>query len=102
VLALGRLRWRRDAVLVVVLGLPAVALLAGLHLTEEWFLVREARGFGQGRYLLPLLPLVALAAGAALGAVRPRGRAVALGAGLGLLAAAQLASLAIVAGRFYA
>ena len=45
------------AVLLVVLGLPAIALLAGLHLTEAWFLVRDARGFTQGRYLLPLLPL---------------------------------------------
>jgi 4-amino-4-deoxy-L-arabinose transferase-like glycosyltransferase len=102
VLALRRVRPRRDGVLIVVLGLPVVALLAGLHLTEEWFLVREARGFTQGRYLLPLLPLAALAAGAALVGVPARARGVVLGAGLGLLLAAQLASLAIVAGRFYA
>jgi 4-amino-4-deoxy-L-arabinose transferase-like glycosyltransferase len=102
VLALRRLRPRRDGVVIVVLALPAVALFAGLHITEEWFLVREARGFTQGRYLLPLLPLAGLAAGAAVGGLPARVRGVALGAGLGLLVAAQLASLAIVAGRFYA
>ena len=102
VLALRRVRPRRDARMIIVLGLPVAALLAGLHLTEEWFLVRDARGFTQGRYLLPLLPLAALAAGAALGSVPARVRGAALGAGLGLLVAGQLASLAIVAGRFYA
>jgi hypothetical protein len=80
--------------LAVAFVLPAVALLAGLHLTELDMLLSEGTAFTQGRYLLPLLPLVALAVAAV---VR---RAAISGAVLGGLAAWQLASLAIVMARF--
>ncbi len=79
----------------VALVLPAVALLAGLHLTEHWFLVNDGKAFTQGRYLLPMLPLAGVAVAAAA-----RGRAA--GVVLGLMCTWQLASLAIVIGRFYA
>ena len=77
--------------------LPALALLAGLHLTEHWFLVNDGKAFTQGRYLLPLLPLAGVAVAAAVAAgARGRRRA------RGLMCTWQLASLAIVIGRFYA
>jgi 4-amino-4-deoxy-L-arabinose transferase-like glycosyltransferase len=102
VAALRRVDPRRHAPVLLVFALPAVALVAGLHLTEEWFLVREKSGFIQGRYLLPLLPVAGAAAAVAVAGLDERRRGLAAGAGLGLLAAAQLASLAAVAGRFYA
>ena len=100
--ALRRIDLRRDAPLLLVFALPAFALVAGLHLTEEWFLVREHSGFTQGRYLLPLLPVAGTAVAVAFAGLPARRRAVVAGAGLGLLVVAQLASLAAVAGRFYA
>jgi 4-amino-4-deoxy-L-arabinose transferase-like glycosyltransferase len=93
---------RRHAHELVVLALPVAALVAGLHITEEWLLVREAEGFAQGRYLLPVLPLGAVVWAGALRALAPAGRRVAIGAFLGLLAAGQLLSIALVATRFYA
>jgi len=88
---------RLPAAVAVALALPALALLAGLHLTEHWFIVDEGKAFTQGRYLLPLLPLT----GAAVAAAVTRHRAAA-GVVLGLLCTWQLASLALVIGRFYA
>ena len=82
--------------LAVAFALPALALLAGLHLTELDMLLTEGQAFTQGRYLLPLLPLLALG----VAAVARRG-AVA-GAVLGGLGAWQVASLAIVMARFHA
>ena len=82
--------------LAVAFALPALALLAGLHLTELDMLLTEGQAFTQGRYLLPLLPLLALGVAAV---VR---RGVLIGAVLGGLAAWQLASLAIVMARFHA
>jgi hypothetical protein len=102
VCALRRVDPRRDTPVLLVFALPAIALVAGLHLTEEWFLVQEKSGFIQGRYLLPMLPVAGAAAAVALAGLPARRRPVAAGLGLGLLAAAQLASLAAVAGRFYA
>ncbi|HWT25719.1 MAG TPA: DUF2142 domain-containing protein, partial [Solirubrobacteraceae bacterium] len=61
VAALRRMDLRRDIGVLLVFALPAIALVAGLHLTEEWFLVRERAGFTQGRYLLPLLPVAGAA-----------------------------------------
>jgi len=93
---------QRHASLLVAFALPALALVAGLHLTEEWFLVEQGEPFTQGRYLLPLLPLAGLAVAGALGGLGARARGLALGATLGLLAAGQAAGLAVVAARFYA
>jgi hypothetical protein len=100
--ALRRVDLRRHAPLLLVFALPAFALVAGLHLTEEWFLVRERSGFTQGRYLLPLLPVAGAATAVAFAGLPQRRRAVVAAAGLGLLVIAQFASLAAVAGRFYA
>jgi hypothetical protein len=91
--ALPRLR---PTALAVAFALPALALIAGVHLVELDMLLNQGKAFTQGRYLLPLLPLVALAAAAV---VR---RAALTGGLLGGLAAWQLASLAIVMARFYA
>jgi 4-amino-4-deoxy-L-arabinose transferase-like glycosyltransferase len=102
VAALRRVDLRRHMPLLLVFVLPLFALLAGLHLTEEWFLVRERSGFTQGRYLLPLLPVVGATTAVAFAGLSARVRGVAAGAALGLLVVAQLASLAAVAGRFYA
>jgi hypothetical protein len=100
--ALGAAGIARHGSELVALALPVGALLAGLHVTEEWLLVEQNEGFIQGRYVLPLLPLVGVAWAAAVRGLRPGVRAPALGASLGLLAAAQLLSLALVAGKFYA
>jgi hypothetical protein len=86
----------RATAIAVAFVLPALALVAGLHLTELDMILGEGRAFTQGRYLLPLLPLLALAVAAV---VR---RAAFAGALLGGLAAWQLASLAIVMARFHA
>ena len=102
-LLVGAVRaWRPKPAVLVFLALPALALLAGLHLTEYRMLVNDDRAFTQGRYLLPLAPLAACVAAAAVGALAPKRRALATGALLGAMAAWQLASLAIVVGRFYA
>ena len=74
----------------------------GLHLAEYRMLVLDDRAFIQGRYLLPLVPLGASAVAAALGMLRPRTRLLGAGLVLGGMVAWQLASLAIVVGRFYA
>ena len=100
--ALRRIDLRRDAPLLLVFALPAFALIAGLHLTEEWFLVRQRSGFTQGRYLLPLLPVAGAVVAVAFAALPVRRRAPVAAVGLGLLVIAQFASLAAVAGRFYA
>jgi hypothetical protein len=86
----------RLTALAVAFALPALALAAGLHLTELEMILEEGKAFTQGRYLLPLLPLLALGVAAV---VR---RAAFAGALLGGLAAWQLASLAIVVARFHA
>ena len=93
---------RSTARAMVFFALPAFALIAGLHLTEEWFLVRQRSGFTQGRYLLPLLPVAGAAVAVAFAGLPVRRRAPVAAIGLGLLVIAQFASLAAVAGRFYA
>jgi len=82
--------------LTVAFALPTLALVAGLHLTELDMLLNQGKAFTQGRYLLPLLPLLGLTAAAVV-------RSAALtGSLLGGLAAWQLVSLAIVMARFHA
>lgn len=110
------------AVAVVVMGSAAVALLRGrfaigrttfyafalvavcLVIAAHWndFLSvnnDDARSF-QGRYLLPLMPLVGVAVAAALSNMRRRAMGVALV--LGGLAVLDLFSLAVTAGRYFA
>ena len=93
---------RREMAVLAFLALCVVGLLGGLHATEYRILTDQAAPTMQGRYLLPLLPLLGLAAAAAL-TLLPRARRP-LGAGLllGGLIALQIFSLGIVAARFYA
>ncbi len=83
-------------------ALVAASLVAGLHLFEYRTLLAGEGAFIQGRYLLPLAPLAGVAVAFALRTVPAVWRPAALGVLLGALAALQLASLAAVAGRFYA
>jgi 4-amino-4-deoxy-L-arabinose transferase-like glycosyltransferase len=101
-LALVRHRSAANLRVAAFAGLAALALLAGLHWTEYGMLRSSGAAFNQGRYLLPLLPLLGACAASLLHLLGPRRAPVASGALLGGLAALQIASLAIVTVRFYA
>lgn len=101
VLALMRAGIRRHFATASFLGLLALALLAGLHLVE-YRMLGQATSFNQGRYLLPILPVLGVAAAAALSLLGERARQVAVGGLVALLLVLQVLSLAVVAGRFYA
>lgn len=92
---------RRHLATVAFLGLVSLSLLGGLHLTE-YRMLGQGSSFNQGRYLLPLLPVLGLAAAATLSLLHGRARAVSAGALVGLLLALQVLSLAIVGARFHA
>ena len=96
-----RRRRREDLALIAFFGLVALALFAGLHWIEYRTILNEGVTFNQGRYLLPLLPLLGVCAAATLARVPVRWRPQALGVLLGGAFVLQVASLAIVAGRFY-
>jgi 4-amino-4-deoxy-L-arabinose transferase-like glycosyltransferase len=102
VIALVRSGWRRHLPLLAFIVLIVGAVFGGLHLTEFRTLERQGTPFIQGRYLLPLAPLLGLAAAAALSLLRGRLRQGALGLLTGALLALQIASLVVVAERFYA
>jgi 4-amino-4-deoxy-L-arabinose transferase-like glycosyltransferase len=102
--ALARLatRLRRvDVAVTAYLALAVASLLAGLHWTDyhQWL---AGGAFMQGRYLFPLLALAGAATALAIAWLPGRLRAAAAGVVLGGLFALQLASLALVAARFYA
>jgi lipopolysaccharide export LptBFGC system permease protein LptF len=83
--------------------LMLIPLLLGLHWLEYREQVTLKYGIRiQGRYLLPLMPVAGVAVAAALSLLRQRAREVVAGLLIGGMAALQLASLAILAGRFYA
>jgi hypothetical protein len=65
-------------------------------------LVDDEAPFVQGRYLLPVGAVLALAVAQAVRALPTRFRTVAIGCVLGGLVALQLACLAIIATRYYA
>jgi 4-amino-4-deoxy-L-arabinose transferase-like glycosyltransferase len=99
----GAVRVRRwDPALLAFLALPALALLAGLHVIEYRSLVLSDRGFAQGRYLLPLVPLAAAMAGVGIATLPDHRRTPAAALVLGGMVAWQLGALAIVTARFYA
>jgi hypothetical protein len=100
--AIVRGGWRRHLPVVAFFALVAAALFGGLHLTEYRSLERQGISFNQGRYLLPLLPMLGVAAAATLSLLRSRTRQIALGLVLGAMVALQIASLAVVLERFYA
>ena len=72
--ALLRRRRAEDLPLVAFFGLAALALLAGLHWIEYKTIGSEGVVFNQGRYLLPLLPLLGASAAASLALIPARWR----------------------------
>ena len=97
------LRRRRDDLpLVAFFATAALALLAGLHWIEYKTIGSEGVIFNQGRYILPLLPLLGVSAAATLTLVPERWRPPAAGIVIGGACVLQFFSLAVVAGRFYA
>ncbi|HEX8051992.1 MAG TPA: hypothetical protein VF517_03305, partial [Thermoleophilaceae bacterium] len=102
VAAVVRRRVRPDRMAAAFLGLFAVVLLLGLHWVEFRSLGRIEGTTNQGRYLLPLMPIVAVAVAAGLTNLPSRLRAAGAGLVLAGMFALQLLSLAVVAGRFYA
>jgi 4-amino-4-deoxy-L-arabinose transferase-like glycosyltransferase len=98
------IRQRRtiDLAVLAYFAIAAFVLLAGLHWTEFRTLVGGTGPFNQGRYLLPLISLLGAAVAATIALLPERRRPVAAGLVLGGLVALQLASLAVVGGRFYA
>lgn len=102
-LAVGIRRLRRgDPFVALFIVLVPLSLLAGLHWIEWRQLNSDGLTFAQGRYLLPLLPLLGACAAAVLGVLPARLRLPSAGVLLGALFTLQAFALAIVAGRFYA
>jgi 4-amino-4-deoxy-L-arabinose transferase-like glycosyltransferase len=85
------------------LGLTSLALVASIHWIEFRFIVeRGGELFIQGRYFLPILPIAACAAAAALTLVSERFRGLLTAAGLAGLLGLQMLSLGAVLERYYA
>ena len=100
--AVARGAFRPGAGTLAFFALVAITLLAGLHWVEFRSLDRLEGTTSQGRYLLPLMPVAGVAVAAALSNLpRPR-RPAAAALVLAGMFALQAASLAVVAGRFYA
>jgi 4-amino-4-deoxy-L-arabinose transferase-like glycosyltransferase len=97
-----RARHSRNLVVGVFFALVALTLMAGLHWIDFRLAKDQGVPFNQGRYLLPLLPLLALCAVSALRLFSPRLLPMAVGTFLGGLVGLQLLSLSLVATRFYA
>jgi 4-amino-4-deoxy-L-arabinose transferase-like glycosyltransferase len=99
---LVRRRRRDDLATVAFFVLTALALLAGLHWIEYKSISTEGVVFNQGRYLLPLLPLLGASAAASLALLPTRWRMQATGLVVGAVFVLQVFSLALIAQRFYA
>ena len=84
-----------------VLGLTAACLVVGVHWVDYRAVAEDFHRVMQGRYLLPLMPLVGVAVAAGLSNLTRR-RELGAALVLGGMAALQLFSLAIVAGRYFA
>src|SRR3954452_8363611 len=100
----SRATWRPSRGTLLVAALLAVtvgALLVGLHWTDFNMWRKHDLPFLQGRYILPLAPIFALALAQATRAVSSRRRPALLGAVLGLLVVLQLGCLGLEASRFY-
>lgn len=93
-------RWRRSA-LIAFLGVALMALLAGLHVTDYRSLVAQQGPILQGRYLLPAIALLGLAAGLIVRRLPDRARAAACGLMLAGLLVLQVISLATVLQAYY-
>lgn len=95
-------RWQAvDKRLLAVFASVVICLLAGLHLTE-YKLVKSGVPFNQGRYILPLIGLAAIAVVCALRSLPARWQPRLAASWLVMLFGLQLLSLATVAIRFYA
>jgi len=101
-IALVRHGLRQHLAVLAFMAAVGLGLVGGLHLTEYRIMRDSGVPFTQGRYLLPLLPLLGVCAAAGLTLSPPRWRALAAGVLTAGLFALQLFSLAIVAARFYA
>lgn len=101
-IAVWRNRRGIDLGVAAFLALVALTLLAGLHWTEYKEIEAGASNFNQGRYLFPLLGLAGLATAQAVRVLAPARRPLAVAGVLGGLFALQVASLMLVAARFYA
>lgn len=93
---------RLDPVLLAALAAFAAAVLGGLHLFELRRLVDDGEPVLQGRYLLLLAPLAAIAVAVALRALAPARRAVAAALVPAGLVVLQLLSLGTTVDRFHA
>jgi 4-amino-4-deoxy-L-arabinose transferase-like glycosyltransferase len=101
--ALRRGAWRRRTVLLTgaFFLLLVGALVGGLHWTDFNMYLRDDPPFLQGRYLLPLAPIFALALAQSTRALPARLQPAAHGAVLAGLLVLQLACLGLVTSRFY-
>ena len=96
-IAFVRRRWRPPTAVLLFFLVSAGSLLIGLHWVE--FTTGGPRN--QGRYLLPLMPIAAVAVAAGLTNLQPRARAIGAGVVLAGMAVLQLLSLAAVTRYFY-
>ena len=101
-LALARRRIEPRWVTLGIFGLTAACLVLGVHWVDFQSVHGKDTRVIQGRYLLPLMPLAGVAVAAALSNLaRPR-RQIGAALVLGGMAALQLLSLGLVAGRYFA
>jgi 4-amino-4-deoxy-L-arabinose transferase-like glycosyltransferase len=100
--ALIRARRGLDLRVVLFLVLACGALLGGLHWTDYHQIEAGSRGFMQGRYVFPVIGVMALALAGAVSLLPARRWATATGAAVAALFAFHLLSLGLVLERFYA
>lgn len=100
--AIARGRLELDRRVVAVFGLTAACLVAGVHWVDFQQVNEDDLRVIQGRYLLPLMPIVAVGVAAGLANLGRRGRQLGAASILAGMALLQLASLGLVAGRYFA
>ena len=100
--ALRRGRIAIDRLTLALFLLTALSLAAGLHWRDFRSVDLDGAHSIQGRYFLPLMPIVGVAVAVALSNLAPRWRPVGTALVLAGMAVLQLFSLSIVAGRFVA
>ncbi len=101
IVLLARLRDRRHLALVGFFALAVLSLLGLLHVTEYRAVIAGSPTFLQGRYLLPVVGIMGLAAAFIVNAVPRRVRAPACGLVVTTLLTLQVVSLVAVLGAYY-